>query len=269
MWKTNFKVMMVGAGVIGFYTVVAQIIPQLESEVPETIDLSSGVTPEALTSAGQTLYNGAGGCTACHGLGTRAPNLLTDHAGEGTIGERCGARESGVDCKTYLYESMVDPATYLVEGFTPIMPDASRQLSSDQIWAIVAFLQSQGGEVTVTEEDIGSGETASGEGSAAGGGAPGGGGFSSTTDPRELLTENGCLACHVIDGAGPPIGPSFDDVGSRLSPAQIRESILDPNATVSEGFEQFAGTMPVTFGQQLSAQQLEAIVQFLAERRGS
>lgn len=267
MWKTNLKVMMVGVGVIGFYTVVARIIPQLQSDVPESIDLSSGVTPEVLTAAGETLYSGAGGCTACHGLGTRAPNLLTDHAGEGTIGQRCGEREPGVDCKTYLHNSLVDPGSYLVDGFTPIMPDASRQLSNDQLWAIVAFLQSQGGDVTVTAADVGSGETTSGAGAAGGAAAAGGGTFSATTDPGQLLTENACIACHAIDGAGPPIGPSFDGVGSRLSAAEIRASILDPNATVSEGFEQFAGTMPTTFGQQLSAQQLEVIVQFLAERR--
>lgn len=264
MWKTNLKVMMVGVSVIGFYTVVARIIPQLESEVPESIDLSGDVTPEALAAAGETLFNGAGGCTACHGLGTRAPNLRTDHAGEGSIGQRCGGRVPGEDCKTYLHKSLVDPAAYIVDGFTPIMPDASRQLSNDQLWAIVAYLEGQGGEITVTAADIGTGETAGATGA---GGVGAGGGFTATTDPRQLLTENACIACHAIDGAGPPIGPSFDGIGGRLSAQQIREAILDPNATVSEGFEPFAGTMPATFGQQLSAQQLETIVQFLAERR--
>ena len=85
MWMTNLKVLAVGVIVIGFYTGVAQIIPQLQSEVPETLDLSAGVTPEQLVAAGEGLFMGAGGCTACHGLGTRAPNLLTDHNGEGTI----------------------------------------------------------------------------------------------------------------------------------------------------------------------------------------
>jgi cytochrome c551/c552 len=86
-------------------------------------------------------------------------------------------------------------------------------------------------------------------------------------DPRAILEEKGCLACHQIDGAGPPIGPSFDDVGSRLSPDLIRQSILDPNAVIAQGYEQFAGVMPATFGQQLSAAQLEAVVQFLAVRK--
>ena len=67
--------------------------------------------------------------------------------------------------------------------------------------------------------------------------------------------------------AGPPIGPSFDGIGSRLTPDQIRQSILDPNAEIAEGFEAFAGMMPAGLGDKLSAQQMEVIVQFLAGRR--
>ncbi|MCH8936043.1 MAG: cytochrome c, partial [Gemmatimonadetes bacterium] len=144
MWKTNLKVLLLAAIVLGFYTMMAQIIPQLQSAVPEVLDLSAGVTPEVLIPAGEALFKGAGACTACHGLGTRAPNLRTDHAGEGTIGQRCGDRKPGMDCKAYLYESLSQPAEYLVDGFTAIMPDARRQLSAEQIWAIIAYLQDQG-----------------------------------------------------------------------------------------------------------------------------
>ena len=83
----------------------------------------------------------------------------------------------------------------------------------------------------------------------------------------ELLTQNACLGCHPMDGAGPPIGPSFDGMGSRISADRIRSGILDPAAEVAEGFDQFAGMMPPTFGRSLSAQQLEIIVQFLVGRR--
>lgn len=258
MWKTNLKVLLLAAIVLGFYTMVARMIPQLESAVPAVLDLSAGVTPEILVPAGEALFIGAGGCTACHGLGSRAPNLRTDHAGEGTIGQRCGNRKPGVDCKAYLYESMVQPDAYLVDGFTGIMTDASRQLSDDQIWAIVAYLQDQGGEVTVTASDIQRASPAAPAAPVT---------FSAASDPMELLTQNACLGCHAIDGSGPPIGPSFDGIGSRLTTDQIRRGILDPNEDIAEGFDQFAGIMPATFGQQMSAQQLEAMVQFLAGRR--
>jgi len=257
MWRTNLKVLFVAVAVVGFYTMVAHVIPQLESEVPESLDLSGDVSAEALVAAGERVYNGAGGCTACHGLGTRAPNLLTDHAGQGAIGARCGDREPGKDCKAYLWESMTQPGAYLVDGFENIMPDMRRQLPEDQIWAAIAFLQSQGGQVTVTGADL---QSAAPGASAASAGL-------SATEPRPLLQEATCLACHAIDGAGPPIGPSFDGVGQRLTANGIRRAILEPDAEVSKGFEQFAGMMPRTFGQQLSAQQLEVIVQFLAARK--
>jgi mono/diheme cytochrome c family protein len=83
----------------------------------------------------------------------------------------------------------------------------------------------------------------------------------------QLLTENACIGCHAINGAGPPIGPSFDGMGSRMTADEIRVGILDPNAETAAGFEAFAGTMPADMGQKLSAQQLEVIVQFLAERK--
>ncbi|HEX9633059.1 MAG TPA: c-type cytochrome [Gemmatimonadales bacterium] len=257
MWRTNLKVFVLAVLVVGFYTMVAHIIPQLESEVPEALDLSGDTSPEALAAAGERVYNGAGGCTACHGLGTRAPNVLTDHAGEGAIGARCGGREPGKDCKAYLWESLTIPGEYLVAGFENIMPDMRRQLPEDQIWALVAFLQAQGGEVTVTGADLQSASTAPTATTA----------LSATTDPRQLLQENACLGCHAIDGAGPPLGPSFDGVGTRLTADGIRRSILDPAAEVASGYEQFAELMPKTFGQQLTAQQLEAIVQFLAARK--
>ena len=263
MWRTNISVAFVALMVIGFYTSIAHIIPQLRSEVPAELDLSAGVTAEALVSAGEQLFNGAGGCTACHGLGTRAPNLLTDHGGDGPIGNRCGQRAVDLDCKAYLYQSLTDPEAVVVAPFSPIMPDARRQLSADQIWALVAFLQSQGGEVTVTADDIptqGTGDPAPAAPAAAQS-------FSDVSDPRQLLSDNACLGCHVLDGTGGPIGPSFDGIGGRLDAAGIRKAILQPNADVSAGFEQVAGMMPTTFGSQLSGQQLEIIVTFLAERQ--
>ncbi|MEE8362393.1 MAG: c-type cytochrome [Gemmatimonadales bacterium] len=264
MWRTNLKVAFVGLLVIGFYTSIAHIIPQLRSEVPIELDLSAGFTADVLVSAGRELYEGAGGCTACHGLGTRAPNLLTDHSGEGSIGNRCGLRQGGLDCKAYLYQSLTEPEAVVLAGFSPIMPDARRQLSVDQIWALVAFLQSQGGEVTVTADDIPAQGAASAQ-TATGGGEPRT--FSEVSDPRQLLNDNACIGCHVLDGAGGPVGPPFDSIGQRLDAAAIRKAILEPNADVSPGYEQMAGVMPTTFGSQLSAQQLEAIVMFLAERQ--
>lgn len=258
MWATNLKILALGLAVIGFYTAVARIIPQLQSEVPQAVAVGAGSSAEELIGAGEGVYGTV--CTACHGLGTRAPNLVSDHAGLGPIGARCLAA-LGAGCKDYLYTSLTNPGDSALAGFANIMPDMRTQLDGNQIWAVIAYLQSNGGDVTVSGEDVQ--KTATTAGTAGSAGAT----LSATTDPRELLREKACLGCHVLDGAGPPIGPPFDGMGSRLNRNQIREAILNPNASVAKGYEQFAGMMPQNFGDQLSAAQLERIVEFLAARR--
>ncbi len=122
--------------------------------MPQSLSFGANVTTEQLVAAGDKLFNGAGGCTACHGLGTRAPNLLTDEQGAGPIGARCDKREPGRTCKQYLFESLDAPAAYIVKGYQPIMPRMTAQLSPPQIWSLIAFLESQGGTVDVTGADI-------------------------------------------------------------------------------------------------------------------
>jgi mono/diheme cytochrome c family protein len=263
MWRTNLKVLLAALLVVGFYTGVAHIIPQLESEVPEALALTGDVTPAQLAEAGERVYNGAGGCTACHGLGTRAPNLLTDHAGQGPIGARCGTRQ-GLDCKAYLYQSMIDPNKYVVPGFEPIMPDMRRSMTNDQIWATIAFLQTQGGEANVTGEDIRRTGGPPPPGATPAG--PAGPAMTATIDPMALYAEKGCVGCHQLGGQGGQVGPPLDAIGRQRNADYIRRSLLEPNADTARGFERFAGTMPA-FGQQLTGAQLEALVRYLASRR--
>lgn len=266
MWRTNLKIGALGLAVIVFYTAVAHMIPQLESEVPRALTLEGDITPEALVAAGEQVYNGVGQCVSCHGLGTRAPNLLTDHEGRGPIGARCQAA-FGERCKEYLHASLTNPGDSVVPGFANIMPNVQQQLGDPQaVWAAIAFLQWQGGVVTVTADDVRAAAAAAPPTAPTGGGPSGGPGVAAA-EPRGMLQELGCLACHAIDGAGPPIGPPFDGMGARISAERIRRGILDPNAEVARGFEQFAGTMPVNFGDRLTARQLEAIIQFLAARK--
>ncbi|MBI4513360.1 MAG: c-type cytochrome [Gemmatimonadetes bacterium] len=266
MRGTNLKIALIVLLTVGFYTLVANVIPQVESEVPRELTLGPGVTPEELVAAGEGVYHGPGGCEVCHGLGTRAPRLLTAEGALGLIGARCGLRVGGQDCKAYLYESLVKPQAYLVAGYEPIMPDMSRQLSPAQIWAVVAFLQAQGGEVTVTTDDLG-GALAPG---AAAGGAPAAGAaapLSATMDPIEIMRGLGCFACHVFRGEGGPIGPELMKIGAARNVEYLRESILKPDATIAAGFERFAGLMPKDFGQKMTAAQLDTLVHFLANQR--
>ncbi|MFN0009777.1 MAG: PVC-type heme-binding CxxCH protein [Planctomycetota bacterium] len=58
---------------------------------------------------------------------------------------------------------------------------------------------------------------------------------------RRVFRENvslACLKCHVAsDGDGGIVGPKLEGVGKRLSRLQLLESILDPNRTLSPGYE--------------------------------
>ena len=264
MWANNLRILGVVLGTLALYTLIANKIPQVQSEVPRALTLGANVTPEQLVSAGDQLYHGAGGCTACHGLGTRAPNLLTDEKGQGPIGARCGKREPGKDCKAYLYESLTNPRAYVVPGYEPIMPDMGRILSPQQIWALVAFLESNGGTVDVTGSDIPTSSTTSTTSTSS---TPSAGIAGGSTDPMTIIRGAGCTGCHKIGGEGGAIGPDLTHVGSRLSANLIRESILNPDAKVAKGYEKFKGIMPKMFGNQLTAAQLEALVQFLASHK--
>ena len=267
MWAINLRIFGVVLGTLALYTLIANKIPQMQSEVPRALALGANVTPEQLVSAGDQLYHGAGGCTACHGLGTRAPNLLTDEKGAGPIGARCGTRENGKDCKAYLYESLTQPGAFVVTGYEPIMPDLSRTLSPQQLWALVAYLESLGGTVDVQASDIPADPAASTASSGAAG-SPGAARIANgSTDAMAIIRATGCLACHKVGTEGGAIGPDLNRTGSRLSTALIRESILAPDARIARGYEKFKGIMPKTFGDQLSASQLESLVQFLASRK--
>lgn len=271
MLVTNLKIVSVVIGTILFYTFLANSIPQVESEVPQELTLGADFSVDEIVAAGDELYFGAGGCTTCHGTGTRAPDLLAGGPpGEGLIGARCGDRIPGTVCKEYLHQSLVQPNAYVVEGFQPIMPDMSRTLSEAQIWALIAYMESQGGEVSVTADDLRGAMQAEGEtrvevpGTGAGTGPVAAG---TTMDPVALLRENQCLVCHQLGDEGGPIGPPLTGIGARGDADFIRRGILDPNAEISPGYESFAGTMPTTFGQQFTAAQLEAVVQYLSAQR--
>ena len=263
MWATNAKIVGIVLGTLALYTLIANKIPQVQSEVPQALTLGANVTPEQLVAAGEKVYTGIGGCTTCHGLGERAPNLLTDEKGQGTIGARCGKREPGKTCKQYLYESLDNPTAYVVSGYQPIMPVMTKQLSPEQVWSVIAFLESQGGTVDVTGDDIAKSKPAAGAPTP--GASPGFAGGS--TDPKAIIQAAGCLACHKLDGQGQVIAPDLTHVGSRRNAESIRKKILDPASSVTKGYEKLAGIMPKTFGTMMSAAQLEALVQYLAAHK--
>src|SRR5207244_2899933 len=154
-------------------------------EVTTALSLGANVAREQWVAAGGKVFNGIGGCPTCRGLGTRAPNLLTDEKGEGAIGARCGKREPGKSCKQYLFESLDQPGAYVVQGYQPIMPVMTRQLSPEQVWAVIAFLEAQGGTVDVSASDIPASSPTSS--TSPGGGAAGAAFAGGSADPKAII----------------------------------------------------------------------------------
>ena len=71
------------------------------------------------------------------------------------IGARAASRRPGHTELDYLAESIYDPNLFIVPGFNPGMPVINKPpigLSDPEILAVIAYLQSLGGTVTVTME---------------------------------------------------------------------------------------------------------------------
>lgn len=90
---------------------------------------------------------------------------------------------------------------------------------------------------------------------------------------RALFNQQGCAACHTIQGVSSgQVGPDLTNiatvagtrVGDMEAEAYIRQSILEPNAHMVEGFD--PDVMPQDFGDKLSDEQLNDLVTFLLEQ---
>jgi cytochrome c oxidase subunit 2 len=83
------------------------------------------------------------------------------------------------------------------------------------------------------------------------------------TDGKAIFTSAGCGSCHTFKAAGTSaeVGPDLDKVLAGKDADFIRESIVDPNAEIAEGYQ--PNVMPSTFSDTLSKEQLDALVEFL------
>ncbi|MGI9240297.1 MAG: c-type cytochrome [Verrucomicrobiales bacterium] len=54
---------------------------------------------------------------------------------------------------------------------------------------------------------------------------------------RNVFGRGTCGSCHVLDGRGGRVGPDLSDLGKRLELKDIIDSIITPDAVLSEGYE--------------------------------
>lgn len=84
----------------------------------------------------------------------------------------------------------------------------------------------------------------------------------------QVFADFGCGGCHVLAAAGSTgsAGPDLDKVLPGQSRDKIHEDIVDPEAVIAEGYP--AGVMPSNFGDTMSEQQLNDLVDYLIESTG-
>ena len=249
--------------VSAFYWYVSLWVPQKRTEPPEDIAIAANLSTEEMVAVGEEIVAGKGTCLTCHTMGNhggaslRFPDL-------GNIGAVAGGRVEGQDDVTYLAASMYDPNSYVVPGFVAGMPNAARPpiaLTDNEILTVIAYLQSLGGTPSVTMstelEWQGQNESAAPAAPVAAGG---------NRDAETLFTAYLCNTCHSLDGID-GAGPSLQGLGSRLTSAEIYESIMEPDKTITEGFAPMVmGTMldATGFYEQVSSQELRTLVDYLA-----
>jgi cytochrome c2 len=255
--KVGAFAVLVMAGYAGF----ANSIPQIESKPPQELSLEGGnVTPAQLVKAGEEIFHTKGTCEICHRIGqkgTRAPDL----AG---IGARAGKTKPGMSAKAYIMESLLQPSAYIVEGYPPIMPAVDKPpiaLNRSEVWALTAFLESLGGTVDVTLNDI----PASVGAAAAGGGAQAEFKIPGDAKAGEAVFQGKgtCIACHKAGKIGAAqVGPDLSQIAKIQTPDYIMKKILDPKgAGTVANFP--PGVMPQDFGTRLTSKEYVDLVAFL------
>jgi cytochrome c2 len=255
-----------------FYSYVGQMVPQKITYPPEETEISADLTTEEMVEVGRQIVEGKGTCLGCHTIGQAGAALRFPDLGN--VGAVAGTRKEGYTDVEYLAESLYEPSAYIVEGFQPGMPTISKPpiaLSDQEILTVIAYLQSLGGTPTVTMDTehrwLGQGAAPSAPGTADAPAAP-----ATNRDGPTLFSTFLCNTCHHIDEPTTLVGPSLYDVGSRLTKAQLYEAIMDPDATVAEGFQPglMSNTLKsVGFYEQISTQELQTLVDFLASHTGN
>ncbi len=156
--RPRFVILKVAAvvGVFLFaYSYVGYQVPQKIGLPPEKkeLDLTKIKTSDDMVQIGQEIFYSKGQCALCHAIGAghgRCPNL----AGVG-----------GRLTREFIYETLTKPEAYVKLDYDsakpveysaemPIINKPPIGLSEEEMLTVIAFVQSNGGKVTVTPEEL-------------------------------------------------------------------------------------------------------------------
>jgi predicted ribosomally synthesized peptide with SipW-like signal peptide len=90
-------------------------------------------------------------------------------------------------------------------------------------------------------------------------------GATAGVDGAQVFESAGCGSCHTLADAGTTAttGPDLDASLQGKPKSFIEESIVDPNKEIAKGYP--PDVMPQTFGDDLSPEELKALVDYLAQ----
>lgn len=95
-------------------------------------------TPDPILIAGKNVF--VAHCGACHS--TSAGTVIVGPSLAG-ISQTGATRVDGLDARTYVYSSIMQPGDYVVAGFEDLMPkDLAKKLTGEELDSVVAFVLS-------------------------------------------------------------------------------------------------------------------------------
>ena len=183
-----------------------------------------------IVKTGEDLYWGRAQCHRCHMVEERGTNLRGPNHQDLGFRAQSQAQKIGLSSGTeYIVQSIMDPSAHIVEGYSDDMPkvyQAPIDLGAEEIKALVAYLQSQGGEVDSWSINI-SQQTLKTKLAA----SPFGRG-----DPRRgevVFKEMACASCHRVgDRAAISVGPELTAIGAFRNWIWLAQAVIDPNAEI-------------------------------------
>ncbi len=196
------------------------------------------LTSEDAMAKGEDLFWGQS-CYVCHGETGQGDGLFSQGMNPRPINLTDAALMERLS-NDYLYWRISEGGKEA--PFLSAMPAFKEFLSEDQRWELIAYLRSiatQPSTMLVGDIDLQVG--------------------------LNLLQTHGCFACHRYADQGNFVGPDLHDIGLQRTPDQLMEDIVDPSADIASGF---TDTMPRDYKDKMSEEDLQLMVDFLANSTG-
>ena len=148
---STLKIAVLIVATTSFYMYVGSMVPQKEVYPPQEIVIKADLSPADMAKTGREIMDGKGLCFTCHTVGKKeGPFRFPDLD---NIAVTAKTRRPGYSELDYIAESIYDPNVFIVPGFNPGMPVINKPpigLTDQEILCVIAYLQSLGGQPTVT-----------------------------------------------------------------------------------------------------------------------